>query len=186
MTTKTKWLGVATAVVAIAATLAGAAIRLQSASAHPSRARSNYRPLDLPVAGQLPQGFTLPSADVNLPISSLITADLDADGDLDIVAFDRSGGGVGIVVWVNDGAGRLTRKAPAPKGNLASEPAAPSIDERQATVMASVQPDGSAIATIGVNTWLTLPARPHDLPRSLVPESATPGTLRSRSPPVLS
>lgn len=184
MTVKTKWLGVATAVVAIAATLAGT-VQLQSAAAHPSRARNSYRPIDRPVAGQLPQGFTLPSADANLPISSLVTADLDADGDLDIVAFDRSGGGVGIVVWVNDGAGRLTRKAPAPKGSLASEPVAPSIDERQATVMASVQPDGAAIATIGVNTWLTLPARPYDLTRSLVPESATPGTLRSRSPPVL-
>ena len=182
---KTKWLGVATVVVAIAATAAGA-IRLQSTSARPSRARSSYRLIDLPLAGQLPRGFTLPSADANLPISSLITADLDADGDLDIVAADRSNGGIGIVVWVNDGAGRLTRKAPATKGNLASEPAAPSIDERQATVMASVQPHGAAVAPIGVNSWLTLPARPYDLTRSLVPESATTGTLRSRSPPALS
>jgi hypothetical protein len=185
MAMKTKWLGVAMAVVAMAATLAGA-MRLQSTSVHPPRARGSYRPIDRPLAGQLPRGFTLPSADVNLPISSIITADLDADGDLDIVAADRSNGGIGIVVWVNDGAGRLTRKAPAPKGNLASEPASPSIDERQATVMASVQPDGAAIATIGVNTWLTLPARLYDLPRSADPESATPATLRSRSPPARS
>src|SRR5215470_9835758 len=181
---KMRWIGVAVSVVAIAASLSGSAW-LQSPAAHASRLRS-YQPVDLPVAGQLPQGFTLPSADANLSISSLITADLDADGDLDIVAADRSNGGIGIVVWVNDGAGRLTRKAPAPKGNLASEPAAPSIDERQATVMASVQPDGAAIATIAVNSWLTLPARPYDLLRSLVPESATRGTLRSRSPPALS
>jgi hypothetical protein len=182
---KTKWLGVATVAVAIAATAAGA-IRLQSASARPSPARSSYRQVDQPLAGQLPRGFTLPSADVNLPISSLITADLDADGDLDIVAADRSNGGIGIVVWVNDGAGRLTRKAPAPKGNLASEPAAPSIDERQATAMASVQPDGAAIAPIAANAWLTLPARRYDLPRSTGPRSATPATLRSRSPPARS
>jgi hypothetical protein len=185
MKTKTKWLGVATALVAMAATLA-VAMRLQSTSGRPSRTPSSYHAADLPLAGQLPQGFTLPSDDANLSISSLITADLDADGDLDIVAADRSNGGIGIVVWVNDGAGRLTRKAPAPKGNLASEPAAPSIDERQATVMASVQPDGAAIATIGLNTWLTLPARQHDLPRSTDPASATPATLRSRSPPARS
>src|SRR5215470_7025814 len=147
---KMRWFGVAASVVAIAASLSGSAwFRLSTA--HASGLRS-YQAVDLPVAGQLPQGFTLPSSDVNLPVSSLITADLDADGDLDIVAADRSNGGIGIVVWVNDGAGRLTRKAPAPKGNLASEPAAPSIDERQATVMASVQPDGAAIAVIGVNT----------------------------------
>ena len=178
-----RWLGVAASVVAMAATVAS--MRLQSTSAHPSGLRS-YRPIDQPLAGQLPRGFTLPSSDVNLSVSSLVTADLDADGDLDIVAADRSNGGIGIVVWVNDGAGRLTRKAPAPKGNLASEPAAPSLDERQATVMVSVQPDGAAIATIAVNSWLTLPARPYDLIRSLVPESAPHGTLRSRSPPVRS
>jgi len=179
---KTRWLGVTTWVVAIVL-VALAAMRLPSTPAHPSRAHSS---VDLPLARQLPRGFTLPSADVNLLVSSLITADLDADGDLDIVAADSSNGGIGIVVWVNDGAGRLTRKAPAPKGNLASEPAAPSIDERQTTVMASVQPDGAAIAAIAVNTWLTLPALLYDLPRSADPESATPATLRSRSPPARS
>jgi hypothetical protein len=179
---KTRWLGVTAWLVTMAATVAGPS-RFQSTPAHPSRARSS---VDLPLARQLPSGFTLPSADVNLSVSSLITADLDADGDLDIVAADRSNGRIGIVVWVNDGAGRLTRKAPAPKGNLASEPIAPSLDERQATVMASVQANGAAIAPIAVNTWLTLPARPYDLLRSADPESATPATLRSRSPPARS
>jgi hypothetical protein len=180
---KMRWFGVAV-VIAIAASLSGAAW-LGSSTARPSRLRG-YHPVDLPVAGQLPQGFTLPSADVNLPVSSLVTADLDADGDLDIVAADRSNGSIGIVVWVNDGAGRLTRKAPSSKGHLASEPASPSLDEHQATVMASVQPDGPALATISANSWLTLPAQPYDLARSSVPESVTPATLRSRSPPALS
>jgi len=181
---KMRWIGVAVSVIAIAASLSGSAW-LQPSTAHASRLRS-YQPVDLPVAGQLPQGFTLPSSDVNLPVSSLITADLDADGDLDIVAADRSNGGIGIVVWVNDGAGRLTRKTPASKGNLAGEPASPSLDEHQATVMVSVQPDGPALAAISVDSWLTLPAQPYDLARSSVPESVTPASLRSRSPPARS
>ena len=182
---KTRWIGVAVSVVAIAASLSGSAW-LRLSTAHASRLRS-YQPVDLPVAGQLPQGFTLPSSDLNLQVSSLITADLDADGDLDIVAADRSNGGIGIVVWVNDGAGRLTRKTPSSKGNLASEPASPSLDEHQATVMVSVQPDGRpALAAISVDSWLTLPAQPYDLARSSVPESVTPATLRSRSPPARS
>ena len=181
---KVRWVGVAVSVVAIAASLSGSAW-LRSSTAHASRLRS-YQPVDLPVAGQLPQGFTLPSSDVNLSVSSLITADLDADGDLDIVAADRSNGGIGIVVWVNDGAGRLTRKTPSSKGNLASEPASPSLDEHQPTVMVSVQPDGPALAAISVDSWLTLPARLYDLARSSVPESVTPATLRSRSPPARS
>ena len=181
---KMRWFGVAVTVVAMAASLLGSAW-LGSSTAHSSRLRG-YHPVDLPVAGQLPQGFTLPSADVNLPVSSLITADLDADGDLDIVAADRSNGGIGIVVWVNDGAGRLTRKAPSSKGNLASEPASPSLDQHESTVMATVQPDGPALATISVDSWFTLPAQPYDLTRSSVPESVTPATLRSRSPPAFS
>jgi hypothetical protein len=181
---KTRWLGLAGSMVAMVATVAGFS-RPRSAFDHLSQTRS-YDSVELPVAGQLPSGFTLPASDVELTVSSLVTADLDADGDLDIVAADRSNGVIGIVVWVNDGGGRLTRKAPAPRGNVASEPAAPSLDERQGTVMASVQPDGAAIAAIAVNTWLTLPARPYDLMRAADPESATTATLRSRSPPALS
>ena len=180
---KTRVLG-AVAFVAMAATVASS-VWLQSSIAHPSRLHV-YRSAGSPLSGQLPQGFTLPSGDADLKVSSLITTDLDADGDLDIVAADRSSGALGIVAWVNDGAGRLTRKAPAPAGHLASEPAAPGIDEHQATVMASVRPNGPAIAAISANTWLALPAQPYALVRPAVPESPTPATLRSRSPPILS
>jgi len=177
-------LGVIASVVAVAATVASV-VCFQPSIAHPSRSRI-YRSAGTPVGGQLPRGFTLPSGDADLRVSSLVTTDLDADGDLDIVAADGSSGALDIVVWVNDGAGRLTRKAPAPAGHLASEPAAPAIDEHQATVMASVQPNGPAIAAISVNTWLAVPAQPYALVRPAVPESPTPATLRSRSPPVLS
>ena len=180
---KTRLLGAVT-FVAMAAAVAGS-VWLQSSIAHPSRLHID-RLAAAPVGGQLPQGFTLPSGDADLKVSSIVTTDLDADGDLDIVAADRSSGAIGIVVWVNDGDGRLTRKAPAPAGHLASEPASPTIDEHQATVMASVQPNGPAIAAISLNAWLALPARPHNPATSTVPESATPATLRSRSPPARS
>jgi hypothetical protein len=182
-TMKRKLLG-AVAFVAVAATVASS-VWLQSSSAHPSRLHT-YHPAGSPVGGQLPRGFTLPSGDADLNVSSVVTTDLDADGDLDIVAADRSSGGISIVVWVNDGAGRLTRKAPAPAGHLASEPAAPTVDEHQATVMASVQSNGPAIAAISANAWLALPARPHNPATSTVPDSATAATLRSRSPPARS
>jgi hypothetical protein len=174
----------AAAFVSLVAMVAAGSVRMLPANAlSPVRAYDFTRRL---AVRQLPTGFTLPSGDVNLKVSSLVTADLDADGDLDIVASERSSGSIGIVVWVNDGAGRLTRKAPAPTGNLAGEPALPSLDERQTTIAASVQPDGPAIAAIAANAWLTLPARRCDAVRSCSPTSVTPATLRSRSPPVLS
>ena len=174
--------GVAASVVAMVATAAGSS-RLHATHVRPQQARGPHA-TGSSLARQLPRGFILPSADRDLTVSSLITTDFDADGDLDIVAADRSNGAIGIVVWVNDGAGRLTRKAPVSGGTLAGEPASPTLDERQATVMASVQPDGPAITAVSANAWLTLPARRHDTARAAVPESLNPSSLRSRSPPL--
>ena len=91
------------------ATIAGA-VRLP-AGTHASIVR--YQDLARPSsAAQIPEGFVLPASDAGVRVSSFVTADLDADGDLDIVAAELSADGlVGIVVWVNDGTGRLTREA---------------------------------------------------------------------------
>jgi hypothetical protein len=139
-----------------------------------------------PVVRQLPSGFTLPPTDVNLSVSSLVTADLDADGDLDIVAADRSNGTVGIVVWVNDGAGHLTRKEPARSTSLAGEPALPSIERREATTAASIQSNGPVVEAIAVDPRLTPPVQPYEQPPSVTPPSPPSSALRSRSPPVRS
>jgi hypothetical protein len=139
-----------------------------------------------PAAKRLPEGLVLPASDVNLTVASLVTADLDSDGDLDVIAADASSGSLRIVVWENDGAGRLTRKRPARQRSLGGEPAAPSVDQGQATVVVSIQSNAPAIETIGVNAWLTLPSRPRDLPASSDAPSAALATLRSRSPPNLS
>ncbi len=47
-------------------------------------------------------------------LQRVVTADIDRDGDLDVVAAtDR-----GFLVWVNDGSGRLTSQTPDPKPGL--------------------------------------------------------------------
>jgi hypothetical protein len=71
------------ATVALLATMAGHARLPQSAAINLVRFRQTHS-----VAKQLPAGFVLPSSDVDLKISSLVAADLDADGDLDIVTND--------------------------------------------------------------------------------------------------
>jgi len=135
-------------------------------------------------AKQLPAGFILPSSDVDLKVSSLVAADLDADGDLDIVA--AANGSPDIVVWVNDGEGRLTRKLPERPKTLGSEPPAPSVDQGSTTIAASIQSDSPAVQTICANAWLTLPEQRCRLPLAVSALSVTLATLRSRSPPVLS
>jgi hypothetical protein len=51
-----------------------------------------------PAAKRLPEGLVLPASDIDLNVASLITVDLDADGDLDVIAADTSSGTLGIVV----------------------------------------------------------------------------------------
>jgi hypothetical protein len=134
-------------------------------------------------AGQLPAGFILPPSDAQLPVASLIAADLDADGDLDIVAANNADGLVGIVVWVNDGTGQLTREAPRRDRNFGSDPAPPSLARHDGGSTVSVQPHGPAIQATVCSGWLTLPAArclPLD---AIAADSVIAGALRSRSPP---
>lgn len=49
-----------------------------------------------------------------LHLVALVSADIDADGDLDVIASD---GSLDLLVWINDGAGHLTRRyAQRPRG----------------------------------------------------------------------
>jgi hypothetical protein len=53
-------------------------------------------------------------------VSSVVEADIDHDGDLDLVAATPTGE---VLVWLNDGYGRFTLKAPSDARRLSSEPA---------------------------------------------------------------
>ena len=172
---------ICTATVALLATMVGN-VHLPRAAAAINLVR--FRQMHS-VAKQLPAGFVLPSSDVDLKISSFVAADLDADGDLDIVAADAANGSVDIVVWVNDGAGRLTRKHPEQPKSLGNDPPAPSVDRQYTTVVASLQPDSPAVQS-EPNRWVTLPEQPAPQLLGAAAVSATVSTRRSRSPPVLS
>ena len=135
-------------------------------------------------AKQLPQGFVLPSADVDVKVLSLVAADVDADGDLDIVAADGVNGSFGILVWVNDGAGRLTRKAPAQPRSLRNEPASPSFGQHETTAVVSLQPSSPALQPAATDPWLAPRRRSIDLPFSQDAASASLGSPGSRAPPL--
>jgi hypothetical protein len=147
------------------------------------------------MAGQLPKGFSLPQSDADLGVSALAFEDLDDDGDLDIVAAEPDSDGgfnsgtttpVGIVVWVNDGSGRLTRKAPSASNSLASEPASPSLDKHDAPVTAPIQPDVPVSEPVSASGWLAGSGQRHSLALVAIIPAVTRNRLRSRSPPILS
>ncbi len=169
-------------ILAAAAALAGERTPLEArARAWSATAFRNHSAVK-----QLPKGFVLPAGDIDLKVSSLVAADIDADGDLDIVAARNVNGSLGIFVWLNDGDGRLTRQHPAQPKTLGSEPEAPSVREHQAAVAPPIQPETPAIRPGGANAWLALPGGAYAHRRAPDALSATPATVRSRAPPVLS
>ena len=163
------------ALVALTAWRAPAGARMHPWHAEPVRSRS--------AAAVLPEGFTLPSSDVDLTVSSIVAADLDADGDLDIVASERVSGSLAILVWENDGAGKLTRRQPAQRKALDSAPASPSFEQHQSGTLASIQPDNQAVESGAADLQATIAERSSARPRA--PDVASPAfdALRSRAPP---
>lgn len=92
---------------------------------------------DVP-ARALPMGLQAPSIEPNRRVVSILAADIDADGDLDVVATDTS---LELLVWTNDGSGRLTRKQPRRSSGfqLQSEPESPSVAQQKAETVLSIQ-----------------------------------------------
>jgi len=169
------------AFLALVATLA-AVVRLPEASREMTLMKLRQ---SRPAGKQLPAGFILPSSDVDLRISSLVAADLDADGDLDIVAAAAANGSPAIVVWVNDGGGRLTRKPPEAPKTLGADPPAPSVDQQPSAFVALVQAGSPAVPVLGTKASLAPIVERCRLPRSPSSVSVCTKTLRSRAPPVL-
>ena len=134
----------------------------------------------------LPQGFVLPASDVDVKVSSLVAADVDADGDLDIVASERVGGSLAILVWENDGAGRLTRRQPSQPHSLDNGPASPAFEQHRAETLASIQPDSPVMQTIRAAVSSAPATQSFELLHSPDIASAALELLRSRSPPVRS
>lgn len=87
------------------------------------------------LAQALPAGMHAPESD-SIRVASLVTTDLDADGDLDVIATDGSSD---LVVWTNDGSGRLTRKAPRRASDLTPEPPSPSLAPNEQANLVSIQ-----------------------------------------------
>ena len=56
---------------------------------------------------------------------AVVAADIDADGDLDVVAVD---GSLHLLVWVNDGSGQFARKLASPERGGHTEAPAPGVD----------------------------------------------------------
>jgi len=125
------------------------------------------------------RALPLPPSVESLPdnttrFASIIAADIDADGDLDVIATDHA---LNLYVWVNDGAGHLTRRNPARGDRWQPLPPAPLVERRPAsspsftqanppsdrrdTGGAVVPPSGTRTVIVGAPVVSRSPRAPH-------------------------
>jgi hypothetical protein len=76
------------------------------------------------LAAALPSVLSPPMVQPGSRLVSMIAEDIDADGDLDVVAND---GSLDLIVWTNDGSGRLSRQPGRDAPGVRSEPDAPGL-----------------------------------------------------------
>lgn len=77
----------------------------------------------------LPSVLAPPTVQPGWRLISMIANDIDADGDLDVVAND---GTLDLIVWINDGTGQLTRQEGRRPGERPSQASAPTVADQPA------------------------------------------------------
>lgn len=122
---------------------AAAAILAAAAFVWPLRATPSRRGLGSqtgwarPLA-EVPAGLRASLGDQgrSMDLVSVIAADIDADGDLDIVASDSK---LDLFVWVNDGDGHLSQQQVRRRTSVAPEPAPPTLEQHAGAGGVSLQ-----------------------------------------------
>lgn len=102
----------------------------------------------------LPSALSPPAVQPGSRLVSMVAADIDADGDLDVVAND---GSLDLIVWTNDGSGRLSRQQSRGGARLRSEPPAPGL-AAQPAVLHTIAPPPSTPLRINPRTFEVTPA----------------------------
>src|SRR5476651_534668 len=91
------------------------------------------------LVASLPANLT-PPLEPGQRVVAMVASDIDADGDLDLVAND---GSLELIVWINDGTGHLTRRTARPAGGWRDDASTANSDQRQATISAIASPAAS-------------------------------------------
>ncbi len=116
-----------------------------------------------------------------LRVVALAASDIDDDGDLDLVASD---GSLDLLVWINDGAGHMTRRYGRQSSGWRNDPSDVGGDTAQGTV--------SAVASAGwfidpgnsVTQFLNHDAGSHTASESFDRSQLIAGSQSPRAPPL--
>jgi hypothetical protein len=114
-----------------------------------------------------------PRFEPGLRLVALVVSDIDADGDLDLVAND---GSLDLLVWINDGAGQLTRRYARQSSGWREDRSTATDDRGHATAWAAT----SAGVLLGLGESVAVSPRPRG-GRGISFERRHPDSLFSRS-----
>ena len=134
-------------------------------------------------ASALPSALIAPAVPPGWQLVSMIAHDIDADGDLDVVAND---GSLDLIVWINDGTGRLSRQEGRKPSSLPEKMTGPGLADHPTGSQAVAQTP-SSVLHIHPSTAPHLPnesqARWTASPDPLVPHFIS--TRSPRGPPLV-
>jgi hypothetical protein len=140
-------------------------------------AESIWRPVSITWPPDITTASEIPTAG----LVAAVTADIDADGDLDVIATDQS---LNLLVWVNDGSGHLTRQRPRHSGGESTSAPAPTFERRAGSLALATFNDPPS-ARLGqrpdIDTRLNVASRP-PVAAPFAPLPAVPHRP-SRAPP---
>ncbi len=132
----------------------------------------------------IPMGIATSLHDSATTLTSIVVADIDRDGDADVVATDDA---LHLFVWINDGTGHLTQQRPASPTGRAMDGGGPDIEGRGRASEPSTPSDppvvdahvdSSAAAPLAWSRVTRLSADRH--------RGDVPATERLRGPPAAS
>jgi hypothetical protein len=128
------------------------------------------------LASSLPDVLVAPAVPAESQLVAMVAHDIDADGDLDVVAND---GSMHLVVWINDGTGHLARREARRTSDLRPDWSGPGfaadpIGSPTAiqSVLSFVAPDGSIASVLAGRS----------LPRSDLSAALPPAFVSNGSP----
>jgi hypothetical protein len=106
--------------------------------------------------------FAPPTSESTRTLVSIVAADIDSDGDLDVVASDTE---LELHVWINDGSGHFTRRDPMRPGTWQELPPLPGLDTHSTRSNAFTTPSSPSFVTGSRPLFWTLSASPTSLRR---------------------
>jgi hypothetical protein len=170
-------------IATLAALFCAAGVRVPGRDVRPSVSLPSRMTFDATaLAAALPSVLTPPVVEPGWRLVSMIAEDIDADGDLDVVASDES---LGLAVWINDGSGRLTRQHGREQTGWRSDPPAPGFADRP-SAFESIVPIPFFSLQVSPQTFWIAPGpsrRCCDSPADALRPSFV-STRTSRGPPV--